>query len=53
MLLLDHALGLGAGHDPALLDLRLRAARELDDGGAAERIAALLAEVRPRSLTAR
>ena len=53
VLLLDHALGLGAGHDPALLDLRLRAARELEDGGAAERIAALLAEVRPRSLTAR
>lgn len=52
-LLLDHALGLEAGHDPALIDLRLRAARALDDGGAVERFAALLDEVRPRSLTAR
>jgi len=52
-LLLDHALGLGAGHDPALLALRQRAARELDQGSTAERFAALLAEVRPRSLTAR
>jgi Tfp pilus assembly protein PilF len=52
-LLLDHALGLGAGHDPALLDLRLRAARALDDSDAAERFAGLLAEVRPRSLTAK
>lgn len=52
-LLLDHALALGAGHDPALLDLRMRAAREEGDRGGAERFAALLAELRPRSLTAR
>lgn len=52
-LLLDHALGLGAGHDPALLDLRLRAARERGDADASARLAALLAEVRPRSLAAR
>jgi Tfp pilus assembly protein PilF len=53
VLLLDHALGLGAGHDPALLALRLRAARGAGDAPAVERFAALLAEVRPRSLTAR
>ncbi|MFM7378843.1 MAG: tetratricopeptide repeat protein [Erythrobacter sp.] len=50
-LLLDHALALGAGHDPALLALRERAAREAGDEGAAERFTALLAELRPRSLT--
>lgn len=49
-LLLDHALGLGAGHDPALLALRARAAREEGDAQDAERFAALLAEVRPRRL---
>jgi predicted Zn-dependent protease len=49
-LLLDHAIALGAGHDPALLALRLRAAREEDDAQEAERFAALLAEVRPRAL---
>jgi hypothetical protein len=52
-LLLDHALMLGAGHDPALLALRMRAARAAGDARAAESLAALLAEVRPRSLTAR
>lgn len=52
-LLLDHAMGLGAGHDPALLALRLRAARGAGNAAEAERFAALLAEVRPRSLTAR
>ena len=50
-LLLDHALTLGAGHDPALLALRARAAREAGDAAAAERFAALLAEVRPRGLS--
>ncbi|WP_066527834.1 tetratricopeptide repeat protein [Erythrobacter sp. CCH5-A1] len=52
-LLIDHALALGAGHDPALLALRERAAREAGDTAAAERFAALLAELRPRSLTAK
>lgn len=51
-LLLDHALSLGAGHDPALMDLRLKAARSAGDEPAAARFAALLAELRPRSLTA-
>jgi Tfp pilus assembly protein PilF len=49
--LLDHAIRLGAGHDPALLGLRLEAARALGETGEARRFAALLAEVRPRSLT--
>jgi Tfp pilus assembly protein PilF len=49
-LLLDHALTLGAGHDPALLALRARAAREAGDKAVAEGFAALLAEVRPRAL---
>lgn len=51
-LLLDHAMRLGAGHDPALLGLRLEAARGLGQTAEARRFAALLAEVRPRSLTA-
>jgi Tfp pilus assembly protein PilF len=50
-LLLDHAMRLGSGHDPALLGLRLEAARALGETGEARRFAALLAEVRPRSLT--
>lgn len=50
-LLLDHAMLLGAGHDPELLALRARAASEGGDPQAAERFAALLAEVRPRALT--
>jgi len=49
-LLLDHAMALGAGHDPALLALRMRAAQEDGDKQDAERFAALLAEVRPRAL---
>jgi Tfp pilus assembly protein PilF len=52
-LLLDHAIALGAGHDPALLDLRLRAARGLGDEAGAARFAALLGEVQPRSLVER
>ncbi len=52
-LLLDHALDIGAGHDPALLDLRLRAARGAGDTAEEGRFAALLAEVRPRSLVGR
>lgn len=51
--LLDHALALGAGHDPALLGLRLHAARALDQDDDARRFAALLAAVQPRSLAAR
>lgn len=50
-MLLDHALLLGAGHDPALLALRARAAQEEGDQPAADQFAALLAEVRPRALT--
>lgn len=52
-LLLDHALALGAGHDPALLRLRLRAARGLGQAEEARRFAALLAEVQPRPLDVR
>lgn len=52
-LLLDHAVRLGAGNDPALLGLRLRAARELDKLDDVQHFAAILAEVRPRSLAAR
>lgn len=51
--LLDHAIALGAGHDPALLGLRLRAAIKLGKDDDAQRFAALLAEVRPRSLAMR
>ena len=49
--LLDHAMRLGAGYDPALLGLRLEAARAMGETAEARRFAALLAEVRPRSLT--
>lgn len=52
-LLLDHALGLGAGHDPELLALRIQAARALGDQDDAARFGFLLAEVKPRSLAAR
>jgi len=52
-LLLDHAMVLGAGHDPWLLGLRLRAARGMRQTAEAEHFAALLAEVRPRAMTAR
>lgn len=52
-LLLDHAVAIGAGHDPALLGLQLRAARELGRSDDVARFAVLLAEVHPRSLTER
>ncbi|TAD77478.1 MAG: hypothetical protein EAY70_08540 [Sphingomonadales bacterium] len=52
-LLLDHAMAIGAGHDPVLLGLRLRAARELNQPQDANRFAALLAEVQPHQLVAR
>jgi hypothetical protein len=50
-LLCDHAIRLGAGHDPVLLDLRLRAARAVGEVGEEKRFAALLAEVRPHALS--
>lgn len=52
-LLGDHALSLGAGHDPELLGLRVRAAQALGKPEEAARFAALLAEVRPRIVAAR
>ncbi len=52
-LLLDHAIALGAGHDPALLALRARAARELGQSEAAVRFAAVRADLRPPPLAAR
>lgn len=52
-LLTDHAVLLGAGHDPALLRLRLRAARALGNREEARHFAALLAEVSPRAIGAR
>lgn len=52
-MLLDHAMLLGAGHDPALLALRLRSARAMAQTQDAAHFAALLADVQPRSLTAR
>ncbi len=51
--LLDHAATLGAGHDPALLGLRLRAAMALGQAREASRYAGLLAEVHPRAIAAR
>ena len=51
--MLDHAIALGAGHDPALLGLRLRAARALRQPDEAHRFAALLGEVHPRHLKQR
>jgi Tfp pilus assembly protein PilF len=52
-LLIDQAVLLGAGHDPALLGLGLRAARALGKHKEARRFAALLAEVSPRAIGAR
>lgn len=51
--LLDHAIATGAGHDPALLGLRLRAAQALNKADDARRFAALLAEVHPRHIAER
>lgn len=53
VMLLDHAVLLGAGHDPALIGLRLLAARGLDNDREARRYAALLAGIRPRGLAER
>lgn len=52
-MLVDHAAARGAGHDPALLGLRLRAALALGQSDDVRRFAALLAEVRPRRLAGR
>lgn len=52
-LLLDHAGALGGGNDPALLALRLQAARALGVPADAQRFAGLLADVRPRRLAQR
>ena len=52
-LLADHAMTLGAGHDPALLGLRLQAAKALGKPEEAARFAALLSEARPRTLATR
>ncbi len=52
-LLADHAVALGAGHDPELLGLRLRAAQALGKPEDAASFAGLLAEVRPHMLAAR
>lgn len=51
--LLDHAIKLGAGNDPELLALRLKAARKLGDGEGAQSFAAMLADRRPPPLAAR
>ncbi len=52
-LLLDHALALGAGHDPVLLGLRVRCAQATGQTADAARFASLLAAVQSRSLTVR
>jgi len=49
-MLLDHAIRLGGGHDPALLSLRMEAARALNRPTDAQHFARLLAEVRPGNL---
>lgn len=48
--LLDHAIRLGGGHDPALLALRVKAARGLTKPADARHFATLLAEIQPRRL---
>lgn len=49
-LLLDHAIRLGGGHDPALLTLRIKAAHALSKPEQARGFAMLLAEIQPRAL---
>ena len=48
--LLDHVMAIGGGHDPAVLALRLKAARALDRPSDIRQYSALLAQVRPRRL---
>jgi predicted Zn-dependent protease len=50
-LLLDHIIARGGGHDPAVLRLRLQAARKLGNADDTARFAKLLADVRPRALS--
>lgn len=52
-LLIDHAIALGGGHDPALLALRIKAARAQNRLADARQFVMLLAEIRPRSLVQR
>lgn len=52
-LLLDHAIELGGGNDPAVLALRSKAARALGQGEDAARFDAELADLRPASLARR
>jgi predicted Zn-dependent protease len=49
-LLLDHLIARGGGHDPAVLRLRLQAARKLGNADDTARFAMLLAQIRPRAL---
>lgn len=51
-LLLDHAIALGGGHDPALLALRIKAAKALGESADATRFTDALAELRAVSLIA-
>jgi len=48
--LLDHAIAIGGGHDPALLALRVKVARALTKTDDVRRLGSLLAEVSPRPL---
>lgn len=52
-LLLDHAIALGGGNDPALLALRGEAARALDQHKEAELYSGLAADLRPPALIVR
>lgn len=51
--LLDHVIGLGAGHDPAVLALRSKAARMLGQGDLAARLADAHADLHPAALVQR
>lgn len=51
--LLDHAMALGGGNDPALVGLRAEAARRLGQEGDAARLERLLAAMRPPALARR
>ena len=51
-LLLDTAIGLGAGHDLEVLELRVQAARELGQEAQANRYEAALSEARPGDFVA-
>ena len=52
-LLLDHAIALGGGHDPALLTLRIKVAQMLEDEDDVRRFAGMLAQVRPPAMAVR